>query len=59
MEDLRVRFKIMLDQFPPNLHHWNLTENIIKIVREIAVKMLQRLRVVKAGTETIVPELYA
>ena len=49
----------MLDQFPPNLHHWNLTENIIKIVREIAVKMLQRLRGVKAGTETIVPELYA
>ena len=52
----------MLDQFkfPPNLHHWNLTENIIKIVRrEIAVKMLQRLRGVKAGTETIVPERYA
>ena len=33
VEDLRVRFKISLDQFPPtgNLHHWNLTENIINL----------------------------
>ena len=44
MKRLKDRLGLEIRSFPPHLHWWNKAEGVIKIIREAAVKRLQRLK---------------
>ena len=50
MKNLRIRFGLKIEVFPPYLHHWNQAENVIGIVRRAGVVALRRISSLQSGS---------
>ena len=55
---LKDRLGLEIRSFPPHLHWWNKAEGVIKIIREAAVKRLQRLKPFATKHGLVIEEYY-
>ena len=58
MKRLKDRLGLEIRSFPPHLHWWNKAEGVIRIIREAAVKRLQRLKPFATKHGLVIEEYY-